>query len=149
MVKQKNKTTYTEAIGRRKGATCRLRLYLPSDKDFSLKGKTLKKGEYVVNDLQLSQYFPGSINESISRKPFILTNSLERFVVSAHVVGGGKKGQLMAFVLASARALLKVNIEYREVLKSEGLLTVDDRNRERRKAGMGGKARRARQSPKR
>jgi small subunit ribosomal protein S9 len=49
-----------------------------------------------------------------------------------------------------SRALAKLDKEeFRPVLKKAGLLTRDSRVRERRKVGMGGKARRKKQSPKR
>ncbi len=66
------------------------------------------------------------------------------------MVGGGSKGQLGATVHGIARALSKLDTEtLRPPLKKAGLLTRDPRKRERRKVGMGGKARRKRQSPKR
>jgi len=66
------------------------------------------------------------------------------------VVGGGPNGQLEAIIHGIARALSSFDREkYRAVLKKAGFLTRDPRERERRKAGMGGKARRKRQSPKR
>ena len=48
-----------------------------------------------------------------------------------------------------ASALVKYNPEFRTFLKPAGLLTRDDRMKETRKVGRGGKARRKRQSPKR
>ena len=48
-----------------------------------------------------------------------------------------------------ARALVKFNPEFRTLLKAAGMLTRDDRMKETRKIGMGGSARRSRQSPKR
>ena len=66
------------------------------------------------------------------------------------VAGGGLSGQLDAAVLGMARALDKLDPEkFHPILRSKGYLTRDPRTRERRKVGMGGKARRKKQSPKR
>ena len=59
-------------------------------------------------------------------------------------------GQLDAVVHGIARALSLLDRDaYRAILKTAGLLTRDARAKERRKVGTGGKARRAKQSPKR
>ena len=64
--------------------------------------------------------------------------------------GGGKQGQLRAVVHGMARAFSKFDTEkFRKLLKDGGLLTRDSRKRQRRMVGMGGKSRRAKQSPKR
>ncbi len=147
--KQSNKKHYFEGIGRRKEAVCRLRLYISDKGEIKVKETTIKKGEIFVNGLPIEAYFPGKLNKSLYLQPFILTNSENRFAVSAHISGGGVKGQLLAFRLASARALEKANADYREILKQRGLLSVDSRVKERRKAGYAGKARKKRQSPKR
>ena len=142
------KITYFEAVGRRKSAVARVRLYLNPKfhKKPVIDGKI---GDFFVNWKKAETYFPSVAYQKLYLEPFLLTESLERFLVLYIVKGGGLVGQLEAIRLASARALEKVNPEYRPVLKSHALLTVDARVRERRKVGMGGKARRKRQSPKR
>lgn len=142
------KINYYEALGRRKHSHCRVRLYL-TNKGLKKVKQELKKGDFLVNWIKVGEYFPNKMAEQIYSQPFKLTNTLDRFIVTATIKGGGKIGQLEALRLAISRALEKVNPEYRTVLKAEGLLTVDARARERRKVGMGGKARRKRQSPKR
>jgi small subunit ribosomal protein S9 len=57
--------------------------------------------------------------------------------------------QLGAFVLGLSRALAAIDEGVKPVLRKKGLLTRDQRVRERRKVGTGGKARRQKQSPKR
>lgn len=132
-----SKKDYTYVVGRRRESSARVRLY---------KGD----GQSVVNDQPIGQYFPGIIDRSFWMKPFELTQSLGKYFVTVKVEGGGKKGQLGAVVLGVARAFEKLNSEkYRLVLKKAGLLTRDDRTRERRKVNTGGKARRKKQSPKR
>ena len=144
-----SKTIYFQAVGRRKESSARVRLYLPEKKDMKVGGVVLEKGKFYVNGLEAESYFPAKRSVEMLKKPFALTDSIDRFAVIAKTIGGGKIGQLVALTLAIARALEKVNKDYRTLLKKEGLLTVDARARERRKVGMGGKSRRRRQSPKR
>lgn len=143
-----NEKHYFEAVGRRKEAVCRIRLYF-SKGEIKVGKDTIKKGQIMVNGLPADIYFSGKVNKSIYLQPFIVTNTEGRFAISAHINGGGVKGQLKAFQLASARALEKVSRDYRAILKQKGFLTVDGRVKERRKAGYAGKARKKRQSPKR
>jgi len=83
-------------------------------------------------------------------KPFGVTETSDKYYFSGRVTGGGKEGQLAAIILGLSRALVKVSPEKnRIVLRKASLLTRDSRVRERRMVGMGGKARRKKQSPKR
>jgi len=133
----KKKTNYTYAVGRRREASARIRLF---------KGK----GKSLVNDKPIENYFPGVLNTQSWTKPFRLTETREKYYVTVKVSGGGKKGQLGAVVHGIAKAFVVLNAEkYRSSLKKAGLLTRDSRIRERRKVGTGGKARRKKQSPKR
>lgn len=143
------KNPYYEAVGRRKESVCRIRLYVADDKELTVQGVARKKGDMIVNAVSIESYFPGRVLKMMYSRPYEVTGSLGRFAVIAKNIGGGTRGQAEAFSLASARALLKVDPVYRDALKDAGLLKVDARTRERRKVGMGGKARRARQSPKR
>ena len=134
---RKKKINYTYAVGRRRSASARIRLY---------RGK----GENTVNGKLMSEYFPGNLNKDKWTKPFKITETTDKYYVSAKVVGGGKNGQLDAVVCGIARALAKEKEDkYRVPLKRAGLLTRDSRVRERRKVGTGGRARRKKQSPKR
>jgi small subunit ribosomal protein S9 len=131
------KQTYTYAVGKRREATARVRLF---------RGK----GESLVNGQPIAQYFSGIVSESVWKKPFRLTETEEKYFVSVKVAGGGIQGQLEAATHGIAKSLSKANPEkFRAVLKTAGLLTRDSRIRERRKVGTGGKARRQKQSPKR
>ncbi len=138
---------YVFAVGRRKEACARVRLYV---KDRTLwNGVEVKKGEIFVNKIPAISYFEKEA-ERIYKQPLIATNADKRFAVTILVEGGGKSGQLAASVLGIARALDKFDKEkFRPILKKRGFLTRDPRVRERRKVGMGGKARRKKQSPKR
>jgi len=131
------KTRYTEGIGRRKVATARVRLY---------EGQ----GDFVVNDTLVGEYFQGVRNAAVVyNKPFELTGTKGKFAVTAKIIGSGVSAQLDALVHGLSQALVAHNPEFKIFLKGAGLLTRDDRMKETRKIGMGGKARRKRQSPKR
>lgn len=135
--KKTAKKNHIFAVGRRKTATARAYLYL-------------KPGPVTVNGKPIEEYFPGIRNEVLYRAPFRLTDTENKFSASFKVSGSGVTGQLDAVVHALARALASHDREaYRKPLKEKGLLTRDSRTRERRKVGMGGKARRKKQSPKR
>jgi small subunit ribosomal protein S9 len=131
------KQNYKYGIGKRRAASARIHLF---------KGK----GESLVNGIPLPKYFSGEVNKTVWSKPFVLTQTLEKYYVTAKITGGGKIGQLEAFVQGVAKALVDENPEkFKTALKKAGLLTRDARGRERRKVGMGGKSRRVKQSPKR
>lgn len=136
MAKQKAKE-YFYASGRRRTSSARVRVY---------KGD----GEHSVNGQVVGKYFPGQVMRAIWNKPFELTETTGKYYFSAKVMGGGKNGQLDAVAHATAKALVKVDPEkHKLTLRKSGLLTRDSRIRERRKVNTGGKARRAKQSPKR
>ena len=71
------------------------------------------------------------------------TGSDARYNVSVHVTGGGITGQAIASRMAIARALLKVDEEYRAALSAAGYLSRDAREKERKKPGL----KRARKAP--
>ena len=128
---------YVEAVGRRKVATARVRIYQ-------------SKGDFIVNDKMVGTYFANIANaDKRYLQPFMLTGTEKKFAVTAKVSGAGINGQLGALIHALSRALVKYDAEFKTLLKAEGLMTRDDRMKETRKIGMGGKARRQRQSPKR
>lgn len=129
---------YVEGIGRRKSAVARVRIY------------PKVKGDFVVNGKVVGQYFSSLVRPSHRYlKPLELTGTAGAFAISVRVSGSGVSGQLDAVVHGLSRALIKHNLEFRGLLKQAGLLTRDSRQKETRKIGMGGKARRRRQSPKR
>jgi len=131
------KGKYIEGVGRRKVATARVRIYETP-------------GDFIVNGMAAGQYFDEVVlSPSTYNKPLELTGMKGKFTISAKVSGSGVSSQLDAVVHGLARALVKYNADFRPVLKEAGLLTRDDRMKETRKIGTGGKARRKRQSPKR
>lgn len=127
---------YTSSVGRRKSAVTNLKLFFG-------------KQDSQVNNLPVEKFFPGEFFKVIYTKPFVVTKTEDKFYFQAKVTGGGKEGQLESLVLALSRALKKADESFREPLRENGLLTVDARVRQRRMVGTGGKARRAKQSPRR
>ncbi len=125
------------AVGRRKTATARVRVY-----------KTA--GDFIVNGKVVGEYFRGITGApTFYNAPFTATDSVGKYATSVKVAGSGIQAQLDAVVHGISRALLKINPDFRPLLKSQGLLSRDDRMKETRKVGTGGKARRRKQSPKR
>lgn len=141
------KKEYIFAVGRRREAVARVRLY--SGASITLKEKILKKGSIIVNEKSIEDYFGKQSLKELHLKPFQVTKTLGKFIVSIKAEGGGLVGQLGAVIHGISRALEKYDPKNRPVLKKEGFLTRDPRTRERRKIGTGGKARRKKQSPKR
>lgn len=148
--KKEQKIDYVFAVGRRKQAVARVRLYEAIKADAVWGGLEVKKGEILVNKKSISEYFPGDIYKRIYTEPLRVANALNKYAFTIQVTGGGPAGQLDAVVAGISNALSKLDSEsYRPVLKKKGFLTRDARVRERRKVGTGGKARRKKQSPKR
>lgn len=142
--------SYYEAVGRRKEASARARLYVVVGEKVAVSGNELGKGEILVNGKPVDKYFPGEVYKKMYFEPFRTTNTVNRFATSILVDGGGLAGQVGATVHAVSRALLKVDPEkFRPILKKRGFLTRDPRAKQRRKAGFAGKARARKQSPKR
>jgi len=138
-VKTKEKENrYLEAVGRRKCAIARIRLF-PGEKN---------KGEISVNEKELAVYFPTLELRETLKEPLKKTKTENDFFISAKVNGGGVRAQAEAVRLGISRALLKHNPDLRPVLKVEGFLTRDSRAKERRKFGLK-KARKAPQWSKR
>lgn len=149
-VKEAATGSYYEAVGRRKSATARVRLYVVKDEGMTISGVEVKKGGFLINNRSAEAYFPGEIMKKFYVEPFRTTNTMNRFVISGKIIGGGLHSQLEAFILASSRALQLIDKDkFRPILKKRGFLTRDSRIRQRRKPNTGGKARRQKQSPKR
>lgn len=148
MPKKAKDIQYYQATGRRKESVARVRLYIASKKS-TAKTEAVKPGEIIINKKPIAEYFKTLVLRRQVGFPLRLTRNEDRFATSIKVMGGGVQGQVEAIVHGISRALCLASDEYRPVLKQGGLLTRDARTRERRKVGMGGKARRKRQSPKR
>lgn len=121
--------------GRRKTSVARVRM-LPGE------------GNILVNGRPLDEYFGRKTLELIIKQPLNVTDTIGKYDIVAKVEGGGPTGQAGAVRHGIARALLRVDVEYRPALKKAGLLTRDPREKERRKYGLK-KARKASQFSKR
>lgn len=150
IVIQESVISYYEAVGRRREATARVRLYVVKDDPVKIGVIEIAKGAILVNGRSAENYFPGEVYKKMYLEPFRTTNTINRFATSVKVAGGGLVGQLGAFIHGVSRALEKVDKEkFRPILKKRGFMTRDPRAKERRKAGRAGKARARKQSPKR
>ena len=114
------------ALGRRKSAVARV--YVQAG-----------KGNIIINDRPLEDYFKEGTLQYIARQALELTGTSSQFDIKVNLDGGGVKGQAEALRLAIARALCKIDSEaYRGVLKTNGMLTRDAREVERKKPGQPG-----------
>lgn len=96
------------------------------------------KGSIKVNERNFDEYFPNKMIKMIIKQPLSVTDTLDRFDIKATVKGGGISAQAGALRHGISKALLEYNKELRKRLKSEGLLTRDPRQKERKKYGQPG-----------
>jgi len=129
--KKRVRHSYLYAVGRRKKAIARVRLY--------------KKGEgkITVNEKDYSVYFPTAELKKIITDPIKAVGMTKDLDFTIKVVGGGPKGQAEAVRHGIARALVVLDKELRATLKPEGFLKRDPRRKERKKPGL----KRARRAP--
>ncbi|MBI2639579.1 MAG: 30S ribosomal protein S9 [Candidatus Sungbacteria bacterium] len=127
---------YWEAVGRRKTAVARARLFTRGE-----------KGVWV-HEKPVQTYFQQDRLVSIIEEPLKKMKSTDRFRVTIKVSGGGMNAQAEAARHAISRALVKFNPDFRKRLKRAGFLKRDPRMKERKKFGLKG-ARKAPQWAKR
>ena len=128
-------TQYYYGTGRRKSAVARVRLYPGT-------------GTVVINDKPLEEYFPRQVDCTQVHEPLRVTDTQNQFNVVVKVKGGGISGQAGAVRHGIARALVVANPDVRGLLRKEGFLTRDPREKERKKPGLK-RARKAKQYTKR
>ncbi len=109
--------------GRRKSSTARVFL-------------RAGKGNIVVNQQPLDEYFGRETSRMVVRQPLELTENTETFDAYVTVKGGGDTGQAGAIRLGITRALMEFNGELRPALRSAGYVTRDARSVERKKVGL-------------
>ena len=118
------------ATGRRKESTAKVWLF---------KGT----GQIRINAIHINDYLN---SERLSKKvqlPLSILNLSESYDIRIDVTGGGLTGQAEAASLGVSRAVLSISEDFRPSLRSNGLLTQDRREKERKKYGKRG----ARKSP--
>jgi small subunit ribosomal protein S9 len=125
---------YTEAVGRRKTASARVRI------------TPAKTSSMIVNGKTAEEYFPLSAMVKTAFAP--LQELGATYAVTVITRGGGHKAQAEAVRLGISRAMIEITPEQRKDLKIKGYLKRDPRSRERKKFGLKG-ARRAPQWSKR
>lgn len=130
------KKKYFEAVGRRKNATARVRLYTQN-----------KKG-ITINNKPYQDYFKTLTLQKVIISPLEKLKCQEKFGFEIKVNGGGLSGQAGAIRHAISRVLILLNPYFKKRLKKSGYLTRDSRMRERKKPGLN-RARRAPQWSKR
>jgi small subunit ribosomal protein S9 len=123
------------ATGRRKASVARVRVR-PGEGRFELNGRTLE------------DYFPSRTQRVLATAPLRAAGKEKEVDVVARLEGGGVTGQAGALRHGIARALVELDDSLRGVLKREGFLSRDAREKERRKYGLK-KARKAPQYSKR
>ncbi len=109
-------------IGRRKTATARVYIKTGS-------------GEIIVNNKPVDDYFTLNSHRGTAVFPLRLAEMEGKYDIKVTVAGGGQSGQAEAIQMGIARALDSLNDDLHGVLKSNGLLTRDDRMVERKKYG--------------
>lgn len=122
---------YFEAIGRRKTAVARVRLFTKGDKEF------------IVNNRPYQQYFLLGEDQQTAVSSMNRMKCLDKFRVTVVVKGGGRHAQAEAVRHGTARVLVDFNQNFRKRLRKAGFLTRDPRMRERKKFGL----KRARKAP--
>ena len=140
--KPEKKTKYYEAVGRRKTAVARVRLYTSNPSESVL------EGNLTINNKPYKEIFPSLELQNIIESSLKRLKALNRFRATIKVKGGGLKGQAEAIRHGLARTLVLFDSNFRKKLKKEGYLTRDPRKKERKKFGLK-KARRAPQWSKR
>ena len=105
-------------------------------------------GRIIVNGKDFQTYFRGILAAVQALEPLKATNTAGRYDALITVAGGGPSGQADAIKLGVARALLKLDPDFRPTLKQGGYLKRDARVVERKKYGRR-KARRSFQFSKR
>lgn len=133
---EEHKERYWEAVGRRKTAVARVRIFSRGEKGMR------------VNGQPASDYFRYPLLRQIAAEALETMKTSDRFRATAKVSGGGLHAQAEAIRHGTARALILFNSDFRKRLKKAGFLTRDPRMKERKKFGLKG-ARKAPQWAKR
>lgn len=122
---------FFEAVGRRKTALARVRLFTRGEKQFLVNGKPYDK------------YFTLAEDQEKATSSLRKMKCLDKFKIIAVVKGGGHSAQSEAVRHGTARVLVDFNNNFKKRLRKVGFLTRDPRMRERKKFGL----KRARKAP--
>ncbi len=94
------------------------------------------KGEIIINNKPVDEYFGLETARQMLIKPLELTNTLGEFDIKVNVRGGGTLGQAGAIRLGITKALFQSNPDFRQILKKAGFVKRDPRTKERKKYGQ-------------
>lgn len=94
------------------------------------------KGDILVNDRKLDEYFGRETSRMIVRQPFAVIEMENKFDVRVNVDGGGPSGQAGAIRHGITRALMAYDETLRKPLRTAGYVTRDAREVERKKYGL-------------
>ncbi len=125
-----NKQNYFHGTGRRKTAVAQVRL-------------AAGKGAIIVNGTPYEERFPAIEHQRVILQPLLATESTDKYTVVVKVEGGGVTGQSGAIAHGISRALVNADERFKPILRQNGLLTRDPREKERKKPGL----KRARKAP--
>jgi len=110
------------AIGRRKASVARV--YLSSG-----------SGKVEINGRKFEDYFPQKHIQATVLDPINTVGQAKKYDIKVNVSGGGFKGQSEAIRLGIARALVKIDADFKPALKAKNFMTRDARVVERKKYG--------------
>ena len=115
----------SHATGRRKEAVARVSI---------CEGQ----GQKVVNGMTFKDYFRTEVALLHAEEPLKIFPSTDKFDITVDVRGGGRSGQAGAVRLGLARALVMLDASLNKPLRDAGLLSRDQRMKERKKYGQPG-----------
>lgn len=93
------------------------------------------KGAVTVNGRKMEEFFGTFDLRTTVMAPLKIVGQDTAVDISAKIVGGGIRGQADALRHGITRCLVELNPTFRTVLKKQGFLTRDPRERERKKFG--------------
>ena len=96
------------------------------------------KGEIIINDKPIEDYFRLEAARRVARQALELTNTGSDYDIKINVKGGGTLGQAEAVRHGITRTLFQMNPDFRQVLKRAGFVKRDPREKERKKYGQRG-----------
>lgn len=93
-------------------------------------------GSFWVNGRSLEEYFPRHASRTAIMEPLLQISAAASYQIRARIHGGGVSSQAGALRHGIARALADIDPLVRTQLKSRGMLKLDARQVERKKAGL-------------
>lgn len=124
------KQAYFYGTGRRKTAIARVKI-MPGN------------GAIIINGVPYEELYSQADLRRRVLQPLAATESVGKYNIVVKVEGGGVASQSGAVSHGIARALVEVDEKAKDLLRKNGLLTRDDRAKERKKPGL----KRARKAP--